>query len=67
MLLEQGYKMTAIKGSQEGGVQLVYEEEFGESIIFRYNTKTLAISVTYVSVAEWLAINEKMKELGWLE
>ena len=66
MLLKQGFKMTEIKGSQEGGMQIRYEEEFGESITFGHSIKTLSISFHYIDFDLWLAINEKMKELGWI-
>lgn len=67
MLLKQGFKMTEIKGTQEGGTRIRYEEEFGDSIIFGHNIKTLYTSFPYIDIDLWLAINEKMKELGWLD
>ena len=67
MLFEQGFKMTEIKVLQEGDMRIRYEEEFGESIIFGHSIKTLSISFHYIDFKLWLAINEKMKELGWIE
>ena len=66
MLLKQGFKMTEIKGSQESGMQIRYEEEFGDSITFGISIKTISISFHYININLWLAINEKTKELGWI-
>lgn len=39
--------------------------EFRE-IIFHTSTKTISISLQFLSLEELQAINEKVKELGWL-
>lgn len=67
MLFEQGFKKTEIKALREGVVRIRYEGGFGSTIAFEHNIKRLYISFRYVDIDLWLAINEKMKELGWFD
>ena len=68
MLFEQGFKKTEIKESWQEEARARYEEDFGGSITFGYKSTTLHIkSISYINIDLWLALNEKMKELGWIE
>ena len=67
MLLEQGFKKTEIKALKEGVVRVRYEGDFGSTIAFEHNIKRFYTSFSYIDIDLWLAINEKMKELGWFD
>lgn len=62
-----GFKVAEISGSVEGGVSIKYQDEFNYSIVFIESNKIVEINFPTIETDLWIAINEKMKELGWLE
>lgn len=61
------FKKLKYKKNFENEYNANYEHLRGMTINFNKDDKSLSIYINYISLDELKAINEKVKELGWLE
>lgn len=66
MFSEMGFKVVEKSGDVVDGFKIKYQDEYQHGISFIDNSKRVDISFKSIDTHLWLAINEKMKELGWI-